>query len=220
MPTLSQLKEILVCPKCKGNFGESPQKEVLVCPVCHLAYPLRNGIPILLEDEALEIREGGQIVTKTAKAPAAYFRILSGSIAGEVVRLPLGSCKAIGRSIEDLNKTQVFNTETTVPLDDFTKKVVMNYLGKKMGKPVPASPGSAGLGSFKRLADLVLNDPAISRLHAMIFHDETGAGVLDLVSRNGTFVNGQEVESRTLKEGDLIEVGGTRLQFSYAAPQE
>lgn len=169
---------------------------------------------MMLEEEALEIRQGGEIVTKAVKAPVAHFHIQDGAQDGEIIKLPLGSCKAIGRSIDDVNKTQVFNVETTVPLDDSTKKLVLGYLGKKMGKPVTNIGIEGGLGSFKRLSDLVLNDPAISRIHAMIFHDESGAGILDLVSRNGTFVNGQEVESRPLKEGDLIEVGATKLKFS------
>ena len=47
-----------------------------------------------------------------------------------------------------------------------------------------------------------------------IFFDDSGmVGILDLVSKNGTFVNGAEVESKILKKGDLITVGGTKIRF-------
>ena len=47
-----KLLEILVCPKCKGELvlGEDPP--TLTCPHCRLVYEIRDGIPILLIDEA------------------------------------------------------------------------------------------------------------------------------------------------------------------------
>ena len=48
----------------------------------------------------------------------------------------------------------------------------------------------------------------------MLFYDDSGlVGILDLVSKNGTYVNGAEVESKILKKGDLITVGGTKIRF-------
>jgi pSer/pThr/pTyr-binding forkhead associated (FHA) protein len=38
--------------------------------------------------------------------------------------------------------------------------------------------------------------------------------MLDLVSQNGTFVNGKEIESQLLKEGDVIELGETIIVFA------
>jgi uncharacterized protein YbaR (Trm112 family) len=51
--TLSQqLLAILVCPKCKGELEHRPTEESLVCHACRLVYPVRDGIPIMLIDEA------------------------------------------------------------------------------------------------------------------------------------------------------------------------
>lgn len=223
MAIASELLEILVCPRCKGALAYQSKNDGLLCQACSLLYPIREGIPVLLDEEAFEVGVGGEAMVKSTKAVVGYFKIQEGPNQGEVIKLPLGSCRAIGRSIDDVNKTQVFSLESTVPLDDFTKKLVLNYLGKKMGKslnPSASTPGGeGGLGSFKRLPDMVLNDPSVSRLHAMIFHDDSGAGVLDLVSRNGTYVNGQEIESRPLKEGDMIEIGATKIVFSLNSPR-
>jgi uncharacterized protein len=51
--TLSpQLLAILVCPKCKGVLDYRESESALVCPACKLRYPVRDGIPIMLLDEA------------------------------------------------------------------------------------------------------------------------------------------------------------------------
>jgi uncharacterized protein len=46
------LLEILVCPRCKGKLRERPEPPALICDQCRLAYEVRDGIPILLIDEA------------------------------------------------------------------------------------------------------------------------------------------------------------------------
>jgi uncharacterized protein YbaR (Trm112 family) len=48
----SRLLDILVCPLCKGPLLWRPAAEVLVCRPERLAYPVRDGIPVMLDDEA------------------------------------------------------------------------------------------------------------------------------------------------------------------------
>jgi uncharacterized protein YbaR (Trm112 family) len=45
-----ELLEILVCPACHGAVEE--RGDALVCTACGLHYPVRDGIPYMLEDEA------------------------------------------------------------------------------------------------------------------------------------------------------------------------
>ena len=47
-----QLLAILVCPKCKGDLEYRPEESRLLCKKCRLSYPVRDGIPIMLIDEA------------------------------------------------------------------------------------------------------------------------------------------------------------------------
>ena len=60
-----------------------------------------------------------------------------------------------------------------------------------------------------------LSDESISREHAFISYDETdGSWVLeDLQSTNGTKLNGKRIRSASLTDGDLVEVGQTKLKF-------
>ena len=48
----SRLLDILVCPICKANLDYRKAQLELVCKPCKLAFPIRDDIPIMLEDEA------------------------------------------------------------------------------------------------------------------------------------------------------------------------
>jgi uncharacterized protein YbaR (Trm112 family) len=52
MSLAPELLQILVCPKCKGELEYRPSPEALVCRSCRLVYPVEDGIPIMLIDEA------------------------------------------------------------------------------------------------------------------------------------------------------------------------
>lgn len=51
----SKLLEILVCPLCKGPLVYRKSAAELVCKPDRLAYPIRDGIPVMLEEEAREL---------------------------------------------------------------------------------------------------------------------------------------------------------------------
>ncbi len=46
------LLEILVCPLCKGQLLLRRAPQALVCPFDRLAFPVRDGIPVMLPEEA------------------------------------------------------------------------------------------------------------------------------------------------------------------------
>ncbi len=47
-----KLREILVCPKCKGDLEYVEAPPSLVCERCQLRYEIQDGIPIMLIEEA------------------------------------------------------------------------------------------------------------------------------------------------------------------------
>lgn len=48
----SKLLDILACPLCKGPLTWRRDAQQLVCRVDRLAFPVRDGIPVMLEEEA------------------------------------------------------------------------------------------------------------------------------------------------------------------------
>ncbi len=59
----TRLLELLVCPLCKGplEHRRPPQDErqELVCHADHLAFPVRDGVPVMLESEARPLADAG-----------------------------------------------------------------------------------------------------------------------------------------------------------------
>jgi uncharacterized protein YbaR (Trm112 family) len=53
-----RLLEILVCPQSRGPLRYDREKQELVSAQARLAYPVREGVPILLIDEARELGAG------------------------------------------------------------------------------------------------------------------------------------------------------------------
>lgn len=47
-----KLLEILACPLCKGDLTYEKEEQELVCRPDGLAFPIRDGIPVMLEHEA------------------------------------------------------------------------------------------------------------------------------------------------------------------------
>ncbi|WP_440215824.1 Trm112 family protein [Chromobacterium piscinae] len=47
--------EILVCPLCKGPLVFDKSKEELICKGDRLVFPIKDGIPMMLESEAREL---------------------------------------------------------------------------------------------------------------------------------------------------------------------
>ena len=51
----NRLLDVLVCPLCKGPLQHDKAAKELICNGDRLAYPIRDGIPIMLAEEAREI---------------------------------------------------------------------------------------------------------------------------------------------------------------------
>lgn len=53
----TKLIDLLVCPLCKGPLVYLKEAQELVCKADRLAFPIRDGIPVMLEDEARRLAE-------------------------------------------------------------------------------------------------------------------------------------------------------------------
>jgi hypothetical protein len=224
-----KLLDILVCPQCKGKLAQVEGGRGLLCHHCQLKYPVKEGIPVMLMEEAIDMRGGGGAAAPQSKGRVStppqkgqifnkqvHFRVIDGPDTDMEISLDIGFCRAFGRALGDTTKTAVLNVDWALSIDEETKGLILQYISQQFRKPVSdqaVAARPAQLGAFKRGPDIVFKDQTLSRLHAMIFFDEIGVGILDLVSKNGTFVNGQEIESCLLKKNDTIELGETKIIF-------
>lgn len=51
----TKLLDILACPVCKGTLVYNKENQELICKLDRLAYPIRDDIPVMLEDEARQL---------------------------------------------------------------------------------------------------------------------------------------------------------------------
>jgi pSer/pThr/pTyr-binding forkhead associated (FHA) protein len=84
-------------------------------------------------------------------------------------------------------------------------EIVMFALGDREGTRlrIGRSPAS----------DILLEDPSVSRRHAVLVHRNGRAVLLDDRSLNGIFVNGDRVGEAQLRDGDAIVIGHVSLRY-------
>lgn len=58
----NNLLEILVCPLCKGPLHYDKAANELICKADRLAYPIQDGIPVMLENEARVLAADEEVV--------------------------------------------------------------------------------------------------------------------------------------------------------------
>ncbi|MEV0971873.1 FHA domain-containing protein [Microtetraspora glauca] len=87
------------------------------------------------------------------------------------------------------------------------------YPSQLAGTVLPVGPGRRSLGRG-HAADLRLDDPHLSSIHAALSQTGGQTSVEDLGSRNGTLVNGEPVRrSRVLHDGDVVQFGMVRARY-------
>ncbi|MCG8434081.1 MAG: Trm112 family protein [Gammaproteobacteria bacterium] len=56
-----KLLDILVCPVCKGPLVYRKNEKELICRMDRLAFPIRDGVPVMLEEEARQLSADEEI---------------------------------------------------------------------------------------------------------------------------------------------------------------
>ena len=87
---------------------------------------------------------------------------------------------------------------------------LQNRSGDRVAHELTAEPATLGRDDD---CDIVVDDPQVSRRHARVEVEGSQWRVVDLKSRNGTFVNNHRVTSASLRSGDDVRIGQTTLTF-------
>jgi Domain of unknown function (DUF4388)/FHA domain len=181
---LAQAKFVTVAPPLPGS-GE---------PIDPMAAAPSGKLPVPPPPEALGTARG------TAEPPAA-------PVAVEF------SPALLQRRLDDDTK-EVVSKKAVQYLDKATSITVSRLTLYKDGaeSSFPLTRDTQSLGRHKN-NDIVITDPKCSSFHARIDRTLDGFTILDLKSRNGTFVNGKRVDEALLKAGDEVRVGTARLVY-------
>ena len=90
--------------------------------------------------------------------------------------------------------------------------------GQRRGQVFAIRSGST-IG--RKGTDIVLNDPKVTRLHSKIGIRDNQFVVADVLSENGTYVNGERIQGeRVLAENDEVRIGDTVLVLKVLPPDQ
>jgi len=62
----SRLIDMLACPVSKAPVFFSEERQLIVCPTSKLAYPIKDGIPAMLPEDAIKLEDGDPLLTPPA----------------------------------------------------------------------------------------------------------------------------------------------------------
>lgn len=97
--------------------------------------------------------------------------------------------------------------ETTIAMEDDNQHLYLEPIQKGKYDPIHIGKESVILGAMKDSCNYTLGERGISRMHAKLYEREGGLYLLDLNSTNGTYLNGEMIESGQdykLEEGDMV----------------
>jgi two-component system, cell cycle response regulator len=117
---------------------------------------------------------------------------------------------------DDTTKLTETPPRTYAPRTTRKRACLIQYSGEPLGRRYPLDTPEVTIG---RALDngIVLSDASVSRLHAKLTAVGNAFDVEDLGSRNGTFVNSERVQARTLlRDGEILRIGKVLLKcFAY-----
>lgn len=130
-----------------------------------------------------------------------------------------GELESMALSILEQSETAQIRVDDIIdpdaPVIDETPMLIITLSGKTP-REVRLTEKRALIGRSD-LSDIVIPDQYVSNQHALIIRDQNAVVIVDLKSRNGTFVNSRRVQSKVLLHNDIISVGDHRLKMIYAA---
>ena len=115
---------------------------------------------------------------------------------------------------------------TTLGDDAKVKKIPDDLLvvlriieGPEPGKGFQISQTPITIGR-DNICTITINDPRMSRQHAVLYYYHPDFFLKDLGSTNGTFVNDRRIKQAQIKNGDKIRMGGTLFEFIMSKLEE
>jgi len=124
----------------------------------------------------------------------------SGGLPGELEGIAMAAIKRAA--------SQVLEPEEIVPQE--TPKLLITLNGE-LQQEIQLDAANALIGRSS-LSDVLIDNRFISKHHALLIRNQEAIHLVDLNSRNGTFVNSKRIASRRLRHQDIISIGDHRIK--------
>lgn len=141
----------------------------------------------------------------TTPVTATIYQTLNTMESRDSANISLNSLVRLFSAVEEVEETIAPGKLTVQQQEQLTLKVVEGtQTGVELGSSFPCVLG-------RKDADIIINDPMVSKRHAAIQVINGKLMLIDLHSTNGTTLNSEPVSQKELKQGDRIGVGQTLL---------
>lgn len=167
---------------------------------------LSRPIVIMETDEDLEVGEFG-IATRMVSAPTGKAEEAPGPAAAAPDFSPEMSQTVVYRPAPSQG-TMAVSADEAKELGLAREKVML-----VSGNQIFEVNQRVVLIGRSKQSDVAINDPNVSRRHAELRQRGNDYVITDLDSTNGVEVNGKRVKTKTLKNGDVLTLGATRVRF-------
>lgn len=219
-PDFQKALSSLACPTSGAKLIRT-KENILFCQESCIGYPFLGDLPDFREEHAIHFKKLAQ--QKREGSTLARILFTPKKSEKQIFELGLDHCLLVGRAVYLEPNTDItfvgIPQENRVVLNQQTRVLIDRFLGQKPSQRqdfglegLPLHPNQY-LGSFEREPDLLLDDKSVSRAHAIFYHHQEGLWLLDLVSKNGSFVNGREIERVKLKHDDVIHLGHAQFRI-------
>ncbi len=220
MLSTPEYMQAFACPACQSPKLLLTKEKIIVCEECLNGYRLLGDIPDFRLDRAISFKRK---INQGTRGLSPVLTVLMGEMKNQSLDVKLGHCVVLGRRVQDADNDFTFvgkpNLQTYSHLDPHNHKLIEKFLTKKNQNTANQESilGSQKrfLGSFAREPDFLIADPSVSRSHAIVYQDNDGVHILDLMSKNGTYVNGYEVEFTKLNNNDVVSLGTASLRVNF-----
>lgn len=144
-------------------------------------------------------------------------RITTGADAGRVIELHRGECVVVGREYTtdrtvEVTAVRELRSDGRAQLPREMVSRAEGFLASRDPDPDSTAPQfPPSLDSYRRRDDIRVQDQTVSRLHAIIYLDDRGAGVIDLGSTNGTEVDGRNTSHHAIGNGQRVRLGDLEI---------
>jgi pSer/pThr/pTyr-binding forkhead associated (FHA) protein len=120
---------------------------------------------------------------------------------------------ARGQKVED-DTREIVTPEAVQYLSNARSVTVSRLVLVENGRETsfPLSRDTCTLGRHRN-NDIVITDPKVSSFHARIDRTPEGFVLVDLKSRNGSYVNGHRIETALLQTGDEVRMGAAKMEY-------
>jgi len=103
--------------------------------------------------------------------------------------------------------------EVDTSADEESPKLIVTLYGETL-QEIEMVDSRALIGRSD-VSDIVIEGQFVSRQHAILIRDQDAVILIDIKSRNGSFVNSRRVTSKVLRDNDIISIGDHRIKLIY-----